>query len=236
MIAFLLASQVFRLPGNALAALAASALLTLLLDPLQLFSTGFQMSYSVVVALVVMGATLGERWVARWKPFAALPWADWRRQHKAINWRGRKLLGAAAACWAAFLASAPSGIGYFQVFSPGSLLANLVIIPLSSLALVAGFISLLTGIAGLFPLSVLFNSAAAVTILVMDCLLRRCMELPGGWFKAHFTADWLAPVSLLVMTAVMSAGRAGGWSRRYGGYWPPVLALALIVILGVKFG
>src|SRR5258708_31787981 len=45
----------FRLPGNALAALVAAALMTLLLDPLQLFSTGFQMSYTVVIALVTMG-------------------------------------------------------------------------------------------------------------------------------------------------------------------------------------
>ena len=236
MIAFLLVSQVFRLPGNALAALAASALATLLLDPLQLFSTGFQMSYTVVVALVVMGVPLGERWLERWKPFALRPRADWRWWHTGINWGGRQLIGAAAACWAAFLASAPAGIGYFQVFSPGSLLANLVIIPLSSLAIVAGFISLLTGLAGLSSLSVLFNSAAAVTILVMDWLLQHGMELPGVWFKAHYIADWLAPASLGFMTAVMLAGRAGGWTRRHGGYWPPVLALGLIIILGVKFG
>ena len=236
MIAFLLVSQVFRLPGNALAALAASALVTLLLDPLQLFSTGFQMSYTVVVALVVMGVPLGERWLEHWKPFALLPQADWRWPHRAINQCGRQLIGAGAACWAAFLASAPAGIGYFQVFSPGSLLANLIIIPLSSLAIVAGFISLLAGLVGLFPLSVLFNSAAAVTILVMDWLLQHGMELPGVWFKAHYTADWLAPASLGFMTAVMLAGRAGGWSRRFGGYWPPVLALALLVIFGVKFG
>ena len=149
-------------------------------------------------------AGLGERWLERWKPFAPLPKADWRRPHTAINWCGRKLIGAGAACWAAFLASAPAGIGYFQVFSPGSLLANLVIIPLSSLAIVAGFISLLAGLVGPFPLSVLFNSAAAVTILVMDWLLQRGMEPPGVWFKAHYTADWLA--------------------------------LALIIILGVKLG
>jgi competence protein ComEC len=179
---------------------------------------------------------LGEKWLERWKPFAALPRADWRWWHTGINWCGRKLLGAVAACWAAFLASAPSGIGYFSVLSPGSLLANLIIIPLSSLAIVAGFVSLLTGLVGLFPLSVLFNSAAAVTIILMDWLLRRGMELPGVWFPAHFTAGWLAPASLVLMTAVMLAGRAGGWSRRRGGYWPPVVALALLVILGVRFG
>ena len=236
MIAFLLASRAFRLPGNALAALATAALVTLLIDPLQLFSTGFQMSYTVVVALVVMGAPLAERWLARWQPFALLPRADWRWPHQFINWSGRKVIGASAACWVAFLASAPSGIGYFQVLSPGSLVANLVIIPLSTLAIIAGFLSLITGLLGLQPWSVLLNSAAALTVMIMDWLLQRTIEWPGVYFPAHFTADWLAPASLIFMTGVMLAGMAGRWSGRYGGYWPPVLALVLIIILGVKFG
>ena len=236
MIAFLFAAEVFRLPGNALAALAASALLTLLLDPLQLFSTGFQMSYTVVVALVVMGRPLGEKWLAAWRPFALLPKADWNRVHQATERSGRKLIGATAGCWTAFLASAPSGIGYFQVLSPGSLLANLLIIPLSSLAISAGFVSLLAGLLGLLPVSGLCNAIAALTIRFMDWLLRHGIELPGVYFHAHFRADWLVPASLVLMTAVLLAGAAGRWTKRYGGYWPPVGALALLIILGVKFG
>ncbi len=236
MIAFLLASQVFRLPGNALAALTASALATLLLEPLQLFSTGFQMSYTVVAALVVMGRPLAEVWLVRWQPFVFLPKPDWRWWHTAIHWSGRKTIGAAAGCWAAFLASTPSGIGFFGLFSPGSLVANLVIIPLSSLALVAGFLSLVTGLVGLLSLSALFNAAAALIIIVTDWLLQRGTTLPGVFFTAHFRADWLAPVSLLTMTAVMFAGAAGRWSRRFGGYWPPLVVLVLLIIFGVKFG
>lgn len=236
MIAFLFAAEVFRLPGNALAALAASALVTLLLDPLQLFSTGFQMSYTVVVALVVMGRPLGEKWLAAWRPFALLPQADWRWHHRTIAEGGRWFLGAAAGCWTAFLASAPSGIGYFQVFSPGSLLANLLIIPLSTLAIGAGFVSLLAGLVGLLPVSGLGNAVAALTIHLMDWLLLHGIELPGVYFRAHFRADWLAPVALGLTTAVLLAGAAGRWSRRFGGYWPPVVALALLLILGVKFG
>ena len=236
MIAFLFASEVFRLPGNALAALAASALVTLLLDPLQLFSTGFQMSYTVVTALVVMGRPLAEKWLSAWRPFALLPQADWRRGHKAVEWAGRWLLGGAAGCWTAFLASTPSGIGYFEVFSPGSLLANLLIIPLSSVVMGAGFVSLLAGLAGLRVVSGLGNAGAALTIRLMDWLLLHGIELPGAYFPAHFRADWLAPAALVLMTAVLLAGAAGRWSQRYGGYWPPAAALALLLILGVKFG
>ena len=236
MIAFLLGTQVFHLPGNSLAALSAAALLTLLLDPMQLFSTGFQMSYAVVTALVVMGAPLSEKILARWHPFAALPRLNWRWYHDFYNWSGRKVLGAGAAGWVAFLASAPSGIGYFHLFSPGSLFANLIVVPLSSLAIIGGFLSLLLGLGGFTPWSALFNAAAAVTILLMDWLAQHGTQLPGFYFDVHFVRSWMAPVSLVAMTGIMLAGLAGRWSRRYGGYWPPVVLLALILIFGVKFG
>lgn len=236
MIAFLLGSRVFRLPGNALAALAASALFTLLLDPFQLFSTGFQMSYTVVAGLIVMGRPLAEAWLSRWRPFAYLPKGDWRWWHASINWSGRKVIGMTAGCWVAFLASTPSGIGYFGLFSPGSLLANLVIIPLSTFAIVAGFLSMVAGLVGALPLSALLNLTAAIVITGSDWLLQRGTVLPGVFFPAHYRAEWLAPVALGLMTAVMLAGAAGRWSRRYGGFWPPFLALVLLMILGVKFG
>jgi len=235
MIACLLTSRAFHLPGNALAALAASALITLLLDPLQLFSTGFQMSYSVVVALILMGAPLGERWLERWQPFRLGPRPEWRWWHQSINWSGRKAIGAVAGCWTAFLASAATAIGFFGLFSPGAFPANLLILPLASLAIVAGFLSLLTGLVGLWPFCALFNAAAAMLIIAIDWLLRHGSTLPGMYFPAHFRADWLTPASLALMTTLMIVGAANRWSPRLGGYWPPAILLTLLVIFGVKF-
>ncbi|WP_438480045.1 ComEC/Rec2 family competence protein [Oleiharenicola lentus] len=236
MIAFLLAAQVFRLPGKGLAALVAAALTTLLLDPLQLFNTGFQMSYTVVIALVVMGVPLAEKWLEQWQPFSFLPKQNWNWRQRGVEWFGRYLLPTIAASWVAFLASAPAGIGYFKMLSPGSLVANLVIIPLSSLAMIAGFISLLTGLLGLVSLSVLFNSAATVTLIVTEWLVRHGTAVRGVYFDADFKAPWLTPASLVAMIGIMLLCLAGGWQRRYGGYWPPVVMLVLIVIFSVKFG
>jgi len=236
MIAFLLGSKVFRLPGNPLAALAASALMTLLLDPLQLFSTGFQMSYAVVTALVLMGVPLGERWLAHWKPFALLPPSSWRRQHHWFAAGGRYVIRALATGWTAFLASTPAGIGFFGLFSPSSLLANLLIIPLSNLIIYTGFLSLVIGLIGLTPVSALLNQAAALVIVLTDWLLQSGVNLPGSFFTAQYRTGWLAPVSLALMTATMLAGAAGRWAPRYGGYWLPVIVLLVLVIFGVKFG
>jgi competence protein ComEC len=236
MIAFLAAYQNFRLAGNPLAALVAAALATLLLDPLQLFSTGFQMSYTVVIALVAMARPLGEKWLAAWQPFALLPRVNWRWYHREIEKRGRGVINTFVVCWTAFLASTPSGIGYFQLFTPGSLLANLIVVPLSCVTMWAGFVSLVAGLLGVLPVSALSNLVAALTIVVMDWLLRHGTGVPGMWFNAHYRADWLAPVSLVLLTAVFLAGAAGRWAPRYGGFWPPAVAVALLVILGVKFG
>lgn len=236
MIAFLISSRSFRLPGNPLAALAAAAVVTLLWDPTQLFSTGFQMSYTVVTALVAMGQPLAEKWNAAWKPFALLPTADWKWWHRQVDKRGRMLLLNLAACWTAFLASTPSGIGYFELFSPGSLPANLAIIPLCFVIMCAGFISLVAGLVGLLPVSAACNTIAALLVTAMDWLLRHGTTLPASWFTAQYRAEWLAPGSLVFMTAVFLACAAGRWSPRLGGYWPPVVALALLLIFGVKFG
>jgi competence protein ComEC len=89
---------------------------------------------------------------------------------------------------------------------------------------------------GLAPLSVVCNLVAALTLTVMDWLARHGAGLPGAYFPASFARDWMAPASLVFMTAVMLAGVSGHWARRYGGYWPPVAALVLILVLGVKFG
>lgn len=236
MIAFLFSSRVFRLPGNPLAALVAAALTTLAIDPRQLFTTGFQMSYSVVLALVVMGLPLAERWQAAWHPWRDLPEANWRRWQRWVRDGGRHILASLAITWAATLASTPSSIGYFGLLSPGALLANLLIIPLSSGAIISGFIAMLGGLARLDGLVLVFNHAAAMLIRAMDWLVLHGTGLPGMYFNAEFRAAWLAPAGLLAVLATMLLGASLRWRSAAGGFWLPVAIVALLVIFGVKFG
>jgi competence protein ComEC len=236
MIAFQLSAKLFQLPANPFAALTGSALVTLLVDPLQLFSTGFQMSYAVVAALILMGRPLAEQWLEHWKPFAFVPPAEWRWWHHRIHDWGRKLISTLAISWSAFLASTPSGIGFFGLLSPGSLLANLAIIPLSSAVLWVGFLSLLAGLPGLTAASTGLNLLAAVLITVIERLLLSGVQLPGMFFNARFRTDWLAPLSLLLMSGTMLFGASVGWARRWGGYWLPFILLISLLLVGVKFG
>lgn len=234
MIAFLFGARIFRLPGNALAALAVSALVTLLLDPRQLFTTGFQMSYLVVLALIVMGAPLAERWRAAWRPFSDLPEVSWGWWRPGVVWAGRRFLDAFAATWAASVASAPASIGYFGLFSPGALLANLVVVPLASFALFAGVASLLSGLIGLGPVVVVFNHAAALLIISMDWLVRTGTQAPGMFFPLSFRADWMASASMALTAALLLLGLGLRWARDRGGFWLMPMLLGLALILSVN--
>lgn len=70
MCALFIASFSWRRPGNALAVLVTSALLILLIAPMQLFSASFQMSYGIVAVLLLLGLPLAEAMQARWPLFA----------------------------------------------------------------------------------------------------------------------------------------------------------------------
>lgn len=234
MVAFVLASEVLRLPGNAFAALCAAALCLLLWEPLQLFQTGFQLSFTVVSGLLLFGAPLARRWGERWRPFALVPRPEWKWRHEAIDTAGRWSLRLAAGCWAAFLSSTAAGVGIFGIFSPGALLANLLVLPLSTLAIIAGFLSLLTGLIGVLAWSALFNAAAGLLLLITGWLLQHGTELPGFHHPASFRADWVAAAGMIGMTAVFLAGAALRWRARCGGFWPPVVFLILLLLLGMR--
>ncbi|TAG29122.1 MAG: ComEC/Rec2 family competence protein, partial [Verrucomicrobia bacterium] len=83
------ASRQFRTPGNSLAALSAAALAILIVEPHQLFSASFQMSYGIVAALLLYGVPLQEKWLAAWKPWEALPKTNWTWRHHTAEALGR---------------------------------------------------------------------------------------------------------------------------------------------------
>ena len=78
MIALTHAALVLRLPVNPVATLSLAALVSLVVDPMQLFSASFQMSYGIVAALVLLGLPLSERWQEKTALFRNLPKATWR--------------------------------------------------------------------------------------------------------------------------------------------------------------
>jgi competence protein ComEC len=234
MVIFMQAALVLRWPGNPLAALAASAFIVLLAQPMQLFTASFQMSYCVVATLLLLGLPLGEMLRERFKLFSHLP-------KVSLTWRQRlvvatldKILAALGLGVATALVAAVTGIAFFRLFTPGALAANLGLIPLASFAIFAGFISLLCGLAGFPPASVLFNRAAALILAAIQWLIGAFVKAPGAYWPAEFKAEWWADVVLAALLAAGLAGYATRWRR--GTVWVPFALVALALIFVVKFG
>jgi competence protein ComEC len=234
MVVFMQAAFVLRWPGNPLAALVASAFFFLLAQPLQLFTASFQMSYGVVATLLLLGLPLGERFRDRWRLFPQLP-------KVSQSWRQRlavalldKTLAALGLGVATALVAAVTGIAFFRLFTPGALAANLVLIPLAMFAIMAGFISLLCGLAGLLSASVLFNHAAALILALIQWLIGAFVKVPGAYWPAAFQAHGWAEAVLAALLAACLAGYAASW--RHGMILVPFALVAMALIFVVKFG
>jgi competence protein ComEC len=235
MIVLLQLSFGLRVPVNPLATLAFAALVSLVAHPLQLFSASFQMSYGIVGGLLLFGVPLGARWQARWQLFADLPkvtWTWWQRWEEKAQ---RALLGALGIGVASSLVSAICGVIYFGLFTPGALLANLVLIPLASVALLGGFLSLLTGLCGLGWAGALFNHAAALVLLGMQKLLEWFLLIPGIFWPGKFTPVWTGYAALACLLASFLFGYAHRWRWSRGGFLAPVAVVVVVLAVCVQF-
>lgn len=236
MVVLLQASFVFRLPVNPVATLGFAALGALIIDPMQLFTASFQMSYGIVTSLLLLGLPLGEFWCSRWQLFRSLPKATWSWWQHSLNWIQQGLLGVLAIGLSTSLVSTISGLLYFRLFTPGSLAANLVLIPLGSLVILSGFVSMLSGLAGLSWLCATFNHASALVLLGCERGIAYFLKVPGVFLAASYYATWIGFLSLGTLLATLLWGYTNRWESRRGGIWPPFIVVVATLVFGVKFG
>lgn len=236
MAAFLQAALVVRRPANPLAALVASALVVLLVAPLQMFSASFLMSYAIVAALLVCGLPLSEAVLARWNLWRDLPQVTWSGWQRVTSWLWHGTATALAIGLATTLVSLLTGVQFFHLLTPGALVANLVLIPAAMLATLGGFASLLCGLVGFGHAAVLCNHASALVLGVVEEVVRLSVRLPGAFLPARFAEAWVGPLALTALMAVLLAGYANGWRNARGGWWPPFAVVGIVLLCGVKFG
>ncbi|WCJ58799.1 ComEC/Rec2 family competence protein [Fontisphaera persica] len=171
-----------RRPPQPLNTVCAAAFLILLWQPRQLFQAGFQLSFGVVLGLVLWMPPM-TRWLESWAQPDPLALPATSPLAAALRHAWRWLAQAAAASIAAWLASAPLVLYHFSWVTPVCLLANLVMVPLGSLIVAAGAGALLTH--GWWPaLGEIFNhSAWALMSLQLHCS-HAFADLPMGHWPA----------------------------------------------------
>src|SRR5204863_3959464 len=170
-----------RRPSDLLNSLAAAALVILLWDPQQLFQASFQLSFFVVLSIALFMPPLEklrDRFLATDPLLAPVVMTKLQQTWRSVL---RVLTTSLVTSLAAWLGSLPLTAYYFHLFSPVTLLANLVIVPMSSLALMSNLGSLICG--GWLPWATeLFNHSGWFWMLAMIQLSHACTQLPGAFF------------------------------------------------------
>ncbi len=197
-ILYLSASLLRRRP-NSVAALAGTALVVHLIQPWLVFEAGSTLSFVVMGGLVVFCRPFSKimhRICGLEKAEATarlLGAADEKRRARLARFRKEVLRFFAdsfAVSLSAWIASVPLTAFYFGRFTPGGLLANLVVVPCASLIVMAGFMGLLSSFVG-SGLAACFNNAAGLFTVVMVRTAEITAKLPGGNFIVRKWEPWM---------------------------------------------
>lgn len=214
--------------------LAAAALVILAFDTSQLFLPGFQLSFALVAAIVSLAPPIQRRLEPFTQPDPFLPRALWRWPQTMRATVGKALSATLGVTIAAWLGSFAFTAAYFHLFSPASLLANLLAVPIAFLILALGLGAVLC--AGVWTTGAIWlNNANWLFARTLIWLVQVFAHLPGG----HCYLEMPAPpfrrrpeLTVLDMgqgAAVHLRARPGEWlldcghARGYGAVLLPYL-------------
>ncbi len=223
--------------SSSVPAILLSAFVVLLVSPAQLFSVGFQLSYSVVLSILLLGIPLSQRLLVRFPLFQwVLPmnlrW--WQRAWKMVF---RWAVQSCTISLAATLGSAPLIALHFEVWTPGAIFFNALLVPVGSLVVSIGVLVILSYSIGLAVLAEFFARAAWLALFLMDHFIAQAVRIPGS----HAERIWREPVlgHAVMIGFVLSLfliHSRNGTSRIPEGFRfaIPILLVLLGIALGTK--
>ena len=198
---FLVERKVF-----ALNSLAAAATLILCWETNELFSVGFQLSFSVVAAIILL-ADPTFRFLRRLfaaDPFLPRSLFNARRNffHHALSWVAR----AGSVSFAAWVGSLPLMLWYYHLVTPISLLANLVVVPIAFFVLAGGLVSMLAAPFSSW-LSIVFNNANWFLTKIILGAVHLFAQIPGGHLYVEHP-HWPSGAALEINVLDLRSGAA----------------------------
>jgi ComEC/Rec2-related protein len=179
MSAVLLGGFIAERKAFAFNSLAAAATLILWWDTNELFAVGFQLSFSVVAAILLLQEPTFRFLSRRFAPDPFLPRSLFtprrRMRNNSLVWLAR----ASSVSFAAWIGSLPLIVWYYHLVTLISLVANLVVVPIAFFVLAGALLSLITAPVSSW-LSVVFNNANwALTKLILAAV-GLFAQIPGG--------------------------------------------------------
>ncbi|MEO8440307.1 MAG: ComEC/Rec2 family competence protein [Spartobacteria bacterium] len=199
MAAVLLGGIFFDRPVLALNSLAGAALLILLFDSNQLFTSGFQLSFAVVAAILIGQDRIFRVLLKPAEPDPFLPRSLVSRGRRFLTRIYRWIAGGISVSATAWVGSLLLIIWYFYLVTPISLLANLTVVPVAFCVLAVGLLSLVA--APMWPgLSLVFNNANWSLCHLILGVVQLFAQLPIGHAyveRPHWPNGALAEMTVL---------------------------------------
>lgn len=205
MMTIVLGGWALKRPGDPINSLAAAAFVILLWKPRQLFEASFQLSFFVVLIIVLMLPPLNRLIDRMLRHDPLLPDELLPRWRRALTATLRVLGRYCALSFAAWAGSIPLAAKYFHLFSPVSTPANIVAVPLGTLALMSNLGALICG-TWLPWLTALFNHGAWFFMVAMTWVSEMSTKIPGAFFYVP-EPSWLD----IGIYYVVLVGLLSGW-------------------------
>lgn len=184
MAAFFWASFACQRQRSPYAALIGSAVLVLIIEPQQLWSLGFQLSYTVVLSILLFGLPLHQLLRQRCCPYRWLPEDSWSRRQRALVWSIDRGLLLFAISFSAWLASTPLSAGLFEFIVPGAILLNMLLVNLAALVISGGVLALTSASLWLPAIGGFINHSAWTVLSIMERLIILSTQIPGATLQS----------------------------------------------------
>jgi len=155
--------------------LSLAALLILLMNPLNVFDVGFQLSFISVFSIIFFYP----QWMNMFQRLVP------HNKSKIINYTLQSLAVSLSASWgvAGLIAY------YFHIVTPIGILANLIVVPLSGAVVTLGMGLLLTGIV-IPPIATVFAHCLKVVLNIMVAAIFLFAQIPGAFFRFKVFPVW----------------------------------------------
>jgi competence protein ComEC len=179
--------------------LAAAAFFLLCSDTNELFSTGFQLSFSVVGGILVLADPLFRAMQRLGAPDQFLPRNLLSGMRRFLDGCFRWICRGSSVSLAAWIGSLPLIWWYYYLVTPISLVANLVVVPLAFLVLAIGLLSILSASLS-SSLSLIFNNANWFLAKLVLGMVHLFAQIPGGHYyigHPHFEEALKAKLTVL---------------------------------------
>ncbi len=214
MASVLLAGLVIDRPPRLINSLGIAAALLLLANPAQHSDLSFQLTFSVVLALALIGVPMAEKLSAWGRPDPFLPpdlVTEWQRK----KWQGARILSASFAfAIAANIGSLPLILHHFNLVTPSAPVVSILLVPVAWCILALALFSLIPAAVGWGGGAAALCSVAAALASFSLSFCQWIEERPGTWFHPFRPPDAAAEVRVLdldygAQATLLRSGRNG---------------------------